>query len=156
MGLDQSFTSTGWYIEDTEQGLFKYGIITSNKANNNYLRSMTVAEEVCNLVHKYKVTDITLEGLPFMSKSNITRDLAGLQFVIISYLLQIGFTVGLDITIIPPSQLKKFATGSGKATKQEMFEALPAEICNSVGKTPKTQGRYDITDAYWLSQFNKE
>lgn len=154
LGIDQSFTSTGYFITDDD--MFKYGIITSNKVLHPVVRAGDVTDEIISLVEKYEPDVITLEGLPFMSKSNVTRDLAGLQYIILDRLLLYSYTIGLDLLIVPPSQLKKFATGSGKASKQEMFESLPDGMQKKIGTVGKTKGRYDITDAYWLCKYGEQ
>lgn len=149
LGIDQSLTSTGWVLlEDGE--VVKYGLITSDKNKSNFQRAIDVAdqiswEECCHLPDK-----IVMEGLPFMSRSNVTRDLAGLQFLVVDRLTKTRRTVE-DLGIIPPTKLKKFATGSGKASKEEMYEALPPEVKAKFSSTLKTKGRYDLTDSYWLA-----
>ena len=147
LGIDQSFTSTGWCLFEDDV-LLKYGIVTSSKNDNIFDRMFHVSCMVEEIASKHKVSGVALEGLPFMSRSNVTRDLAGLQAVIVTNLIQ--FELDTDLFIIPPTTVKKLATGSGKADKVEMFEALPDEIRKQFEKTPKTKGRYDITDAYWI------
>ena len=151
MGIDQSFTSTGWFVKEGDN--FKYGLIHSDKEDNIFRRAVDVANEVGFVVNRYAPEVIALEGLPFMSKSNVTRDLAGLQFTIVNRLSLLGYDVDRNLFIIPPTQLKKHATGTGKATKIEMFESLPAWARNSIESTPKSKGRYDITDAFWLADY---
>lgn len=147
LGIDQSFTSTGWCILEDDT-VVKHGIITSDKNKTIFERSIDVAEEISSLIKKEEIDYVALEGLPFMSRSNVTRDLAGLQFIIVECLIKLN----KSYLIIPPTSLKKFATNSGKASKEDMFEALPKEIKNKFGKTPKTKGRFDITDSYWLAK----
>ena len=58
---------------------------------------------------------------------------------------------GFDVKILTPSTVKKNATGSGKATKQEMFDSLPEKVQKMFGSIPKSQGREDLTDAFWIA-----
>lgn len=91
-----------------------------------------------------------MEGLSFGSMTNATRDLAKLQGIIEK---EVFDRVGLVCEIVAPTSLKKFATGSGRAKKEEMFEALPEEISILFSEVPKTKGRFDLTDAYFLARF---
>jgi hypothetical protein len=82
---------------------------------------------------------------------NATRDLAGLQFSIIT---KIKFILQMDIEIIAPPTLKKFATGSGRASKIDMINALPPEVYEHFTKEKKwkkSSGLTDVTDAYFLA-----
>jgi crossover junction endodeoxyribonuclease RuvC len=153
LGIDQSLTSTGWCLLLDGEAV-EYGIITSDKNKSNYLRAMDVANEISDLLFKEKLDIVVIEGLPFMSRSNVTRDLAGLQFLVYDRLFD--YFEEEDIVVVPPTSLKKFATGSGKASKEEMFEALSQTEKAKFGKTPKSKGRYDITDAYWLARYGEE
>lgn len=158
IGIDQSFASTGYVVLEDDD-IIKYGIITSNKNDNMYDRAFAVATELAKLCEKYKVDKVVIEGIPFMSKSNVTRDLAGLQYVIVTSLWR--YELGDTLHIIPPTALKKFATGTGKHPKvkgknqkEPMFDALPDEAKAVVGRVPKSKGRYDVCDAYWLAKFD--
>ena len=160
IGIDQSFASTGYVIRE-DYDIIKYGIITSNKNDNMYDRAFSVATELAKLCEKYEVDEVVLEGIPFMSKSNVTRDLAGLQYVIVTSLWR--YELDDTLRIIPPTALKKYATGvgkhpkvKGKNQKEPMFDALPDEAKAMIGRVPKSKGRYDVTDAYWLCYYPKE
>ena len=69
----------------------------------------------------------------------------------------VGGTGRRERLIVPPTTLKKFATGSGKADKNEMIAALPVDVrehFNAQGYK-KTTGLTDVADAYWLSTYAK-
>ena len=160
LGIDQSLTSTGWTVlEDGE--VIASGIISSSPKDNVYERINYVSESLVDVFSEYVPEIIVLEGLPFMSRSNVTRDLAGLLHVCVNSL---GVWDCLDTTlhIVPPTKLKKFATGSGKHlkvsgenAKEPMFQALPPEVRNRFGKVPKSKGRYDLADSYWLAKYGE-
>ena len=148
LAVDQSLTSTGWTLLE-DGNLVLFGLITSDKNKTNYERAIDVADEIYDLHDKHKPDKFVLEGLPFMSRSNVTRDLAGLQFLVVDRILR---DMVIDcIHVVPPTKLKKFATGSGKAGKEDMYEALPPEVKAKFSSTLKTKGRYDLTDSYWLA-----
>jgi Holliday junction resolvasome RuvABC endonuclease subunit len=94
---------------------------------------------------------VALEGLAFSKMGNATRDLAGLQFSIITYL---RYVCQYKTLIISPNTVKKTATGKGNAKKEEMYEALPQEVKNLFKdmNLKKTTGRYDLTDSYWIGK----
>jgi len=158
LGIDQSFTSTGWFVSNSD--LYQYGLIHSDKNLDTYTRAIGVADEIMSLLMRRLNGDVdvvTIEGLPFMSRSNVTRDLAGLQFLIIDRLMDKGYVLDKNLFIIPPTTLKKYATGKGNIKgKEPLYEALPDGIRSSIGKIPKSKGRSDITDAYWLSKIGEE
>ena len=152
LATDQSLTSTGWTVLEDGQ-IISYGLITSDKNKTNFERAVDVANEIYKLYNEHSPDKFVLEGLPFMSRSNVTRDLAGLQFLVIDRVLR---ELKIEcIAVVPPTKLKKFATGSGKAGKEDMYEALPPEVKAKFSTTLKTKGRYDLTDAYWLAKIGE-
>lgn len=88
-----------------------------------------------------------------MSRSNITRDLAGLQYAFYSEFYTSGYNDS-EILIVPPTKLKKFATGSGKASKEEMIQAVDDKVMQTIlMETKKTKGRDDLADAWHLASY---
>ncbi len=67
--------------------------------------------------------------------------------------------VGYRFELVPPTVLKKFATGKGNADKEGMYEAFVSQTGVNLQKimfpdrktlaSPVT----DIVDSYWLSQY---
>ena len=66
--------------------------------------------------------------------------------------------MNIEYHIVPPTTLKKYATGKGNADKLMMYEAFvnktgidPRKILNSQSKlsSPFT----DIADSYWLASY---
>ena len=148
MGIDQSLTSTGIVIVNGIDVIHSE-VICSIKTDNTYKRITDISIRCLDLANKFKPNDIVIEGLAFGSFGKATRDLAGLHFVIASLLLLNQHKVH----VIPPTQLKKLATGHGKASKKDMYASLPSHIkdyfVNKKFKT--TSGLYDVTDAYFLA-----
>jgi len=159
IGIDQSLTSTGIVVlHDGEPKAYK--VITTDKAYDKFTRMMEAAEYIINFIQrldKYseEVERVIIEGLPFgMRQSNVTRDLAGLQAVIVTSLQEnLKITIEEELHIVAPTTIKKYATGSGKATKDQLFEALPESVQKVFEAVPKTKGRFDLTDAYWLAKY---
>lgn len=148
IGIDQSFTCTAMYVVDGECN----PIITipSDKADDIFTRARHIADNVVQFANEYKPEEIRIEGLAYGSTGSATRDLAGLQMLIICELRKAGFTP----TIIPPNTLKKFATTKGNASKVEMHDALPQPIKDRIAGYKKTKGLYDVVDAYWLAHYH--
>lgn len=155
LGLDQSLTSTGWYI--MAPGYEDHGTISTSREKDNpldsYTRVLFMADAIRDLIMEHKVDVLVIEGLGFGAKGNATRDLAGLQYHIICSVLRMPRKV--RIAVIPPTTLKKFATDNGRANKEDMFDALPDMTKEVIKKYPKSRGRYDVTDAFYLSILGK-
>lgn len=156
LAVDQSFTSCGIMALDYEDGVDAYNIIhferyVSNPETDTFTRAWVISQHIINLALTLKVDYTALEGLAFSKIGNATRDLAGLQFVIVTTLRYVG---NQNVIIIPPNNVKKMATGKGNAKKEEMYEALPQDVKNRLtdANLKKTTGRYDLTDAYWIGR----
>lgn len=156
IGIDQSYTSTGYTVID-KNSLLEFGTIKTRKSDDTdvFERAYKVTNQIIEIVNKYKPERIGIEGLAFAKFGNATRDLAGLQWVIVTRLrYELGFT-NTKLVIVPPNQLKKTATDSGSASKDDMVKALPSDVYQRISDAnyKKTTGLYDITDAYWIAQY---
>lgn len=149
LGIDQSYTSCGIVVLDTNQQIIHHEIIKSDPTKTIFQRSYQLACDIVKIVEEKNIKYIAMEGLAFGGAGNATRDLAGLQHTIAALLAQKGFDA---ISFYPPQTVKKFASGTGKAKKPEMFESLPTDAKNIIASYKKTKGRFDITDAYWIAR----
>lgn len=164
IGIDQSFTSTGLCIK------FPDGLIAAKahqtKPTESVHHKVERAREIVNFIMKdvleacnnYPMAEpeVRIEGLSMGKNTTSSRDLAGLQFMIIDALKDVEIN---DITIVPPKSLKKLATGNGNASKDEMVDAIkePVEgLYDDLVKMAKNKGRYDIADAFWLAHVELE
>jgi Holliday junction resolvasome RuvABC endonuclease subunit len=154
VGIDQSYTSTGYCIFFNDE-LIKHGIFSTTEAAHGDIfdRANFIANALSDVCGECGDYVASIEGLSFGQRGNATRDLAGLQFSIINKLR--NATQVKDIKIITPRSLKKFATGNGKATKKEMFNVINETDKVIISKYMITKGRYDITDAYHLAKYIK-
>lgn len=154
LGIDQSFTSTGICVID-EDGVVKHHetINTSDQNGDIFARANVILERIECLVLDHSPRMIGIEGLAFSKFGNATRDLAGLQMVIVAGMRRKNNRWNNDLVIVSPNLLKKYASGSGSADKDKMYEALPEDIKAVFAGYKKTKGRSDVVDAFWLSKF---
>ena len=153
LGIDQSYTSTGIVILDGEY-IIDFKTIKSDKNSDDiHQKALTIALEISRIIEENAITEIHIEGLGFGSIGNATRDLAGLQFTIINICK--NKNPNLNFFILSPNSVKKFATGSGKATKNDMIDALPLDVKQAFldKKYKKSSGLADLTDAYFIGRY---
>ena len=159
LGIDQSFKKSGIVVlEKGKPDMVHYEkYCVTDKSEDPFERTWLVACRVRDLVIQYNIDHVCIEGLAFGSMGNNTRDLAGLQFMIVN-MVKFIMKDGPTIEVIPPQTLKKFATGKGNSKKELVIEALknqyPKEydIFSNVLRVKKTTGMDDMCDAYWLAQ----
>lgn len=155
LGVDQSYTSSGICIIQSGE-LIHSEIYKTPKDEDIFVRAWNISEKVVALINEYDVEYVSIEGLAFGSvNANATRDLAGLQFLIVT---KVRLVLGIHVEIIAPTSLKKFATGSGKATKKDMIAALPPNVLETFRAQGfrVTTGLADLADAYFLALTQRE
>lgn len=151
IGVDQSYTSTGFTTYDSINNIvIECGLIKSPIALDKFDRARYVADTLSVICKQYNPLLIGLEGLAFGMRGDATRDLAGLQWLIVDEFRRNKF----EVMIISPKSVKKVATGSGKAKKEEMYAALPDSVKEKFIKSgaKKSTGLYDLTDSYFLAK----
>lgn len=158
MGIDQSYRSTGLVVIDENEKILHSEIIPSNKEDEVYFSAWLITNNIIQTVNQFKPDNIAIEGLSYGLRGNATRDLAGLQFMIIS---RIKYENSYkNIIIVAPLTLKKFATGSGsaKTKKIDIIKSLPEYALTHFLEygVKKTTGLGDLADAFFLSKIAKE
>lgn len=155
IGVDQSYTSSGVVV-------IKDGSVIDIKkikavGDDIFDKAENAATQICDIIvgyfHDHGDVAVAIEGLAFGMRGSATRDLAGLQFTIIN---KLRYYHGFDnIEIVSPLTLKKFATGSGKAKKEQMISSLPPEVRDKFNEygVKKTTGLADLTDSYFLAKY---
>lgn len=153
IGIDQSYTSTGVCIRSGDQIVYA-GVLTTDKSASTFDRAWSIADQIEELVSKYNPVVVRLEGLPFGSVGNATRDLAGLLYTVYN---RVDKVCAVRCEVIGPTTLKKFATGSGNAAKQDMIDKLPEEVSAYLSTVKLTKKQLtDVADAYWLSVYTAQ
>lgn len=156
LGIDQSYTKLGICVLDADGELVHYSVFATDKTLDIYDRATEAAAFICSIVDDYKISTIGIEGLAFGKFGNATRDLAGLLFTIITSIRRVCTSVPA-VHILAPTSIKKLATGSGKAGKQDMIDHLPKMVHHTFLQThKKTTGLQDLADAYWIAVAAKQ
>lgn len=151
LGIDQSFTSSGLVVLEDNGDIIHAERYESNADDDIYKRAWDISEHILKIANQFQPEQIMIEGLSFTSIGNNTRNLSGLQFIIMTNL---RFNGGFKIETISPTSVKKLACGKGKATKTEIINSLPLDILTYF-KTlgyKKTQGLPDLADAYFIAK----
>lgn len=152
LAIDQSYTYSGVVLlENKELNFFE--VLSTDKQFDTFQRALQISQRILDLTNYYKPDMISLEGLSFGGIGNASRNLAGLQYSIITLLYNNNFN---NIKIIAPKTVKLKATGNGKAKKLDMLNALPEDVKNSFisGGFKKSTGLYDLADAYFIAKIS--
>lgn len=171
LGIDQSLSCTGAIVLEhiphhgegagitTVEGL---SAIRTSKTEaedfvtDTYERSRIIGAKLVQLAELHKPDYVVFETPSLASKGNATRTL---PLLLGSLLAQLEGTLsreGVKLLTVAPSSLKKFATGKGTASKDEMVLAIEdsnKELFDLLMNTTKAGGRYDVADAYWLAMW---
>lgn len=138
-------------LKDIEDNITKELIKT-----NNYIRN---ADKIIEIIKQntnqndtvYIVQEAISYGSSMRTKS--VFDLAGLNYIlryILIYLKSRYYNYDTKIAFIPPTQIKKFATGSGNCSKDTIINAFKIIYPNF--DLPKID---DICDAYYMALYAK-
>lgn len=150
LGIDQSYNSSGIVVLKDDVILHSE-CYKSDKSKDRFGQAYEIALHIANVLDTFKPDLVAIEGLAFGMKGNVTRDLGGLQFIIVAHLQEVK---GHPVKIIAPLTVKKVATGNGRAKKNEMIESLPQYALDnfrSLG-VKKTTGLADLADSYWIAK----
>ena len=108
--------------------MIHHEVIATSLDRNEVLDSFHGVAEIASLIeylfNLYNVTNVRIEGLSYASAGQAARTLAGLQYVIVDRLLR----ACIYVAVIAPTALKKAATTSGRADKQQMLDACPNHV----------------------------
>lgn len=140
IGLDLSLTSVGVAVP----GGMLHTIEPAHGAEDPGARLDELSRRVWDVVMGARPHLAMIEGYAFAGKN--TRGHHGV--------VELGGCVRRDlwrasvaVVVVSPKTLKKYATGNGNASKEQMVEALPEEV---VARND------DEADAWWLRQIGVE
>jgi len=107
---DLSLTGTGFY--DGEH----LAVCRTKKRGHERLQIiLDEVEERCALTDPV----VFIEGFSYGSRGSSVYEIAGLGYLVRHYL----YAAGIPFAIVPPTVLKKYATGKGNAGKPDMLDA---------------------------------
>lgn len=117
LALDLSLRATGWATNVPLRRQPSYGVFGAED-ETGYARIRSIRSD-CNALAEHVRPDLVVfEGL-VVFRGNAVLQLAGL-----GYMVRCDYDLaGYQLFDIPPSTLKKFATGRGHAEKSEMITA---------------------------------
>jgi len=145
VGIDPSFTCTGvGAVSPTKVSHFHFRGPTLKGKRAGGVARLTALQHELQQHLEYLVRNlgpikhVCIEG-PAYAATNRADDLGQLRGVY--SVCAAGFCD--TVTVVPPTSLKKFATGSGAATKEKMVKTA-TEICDE-------RLLHDEADALWLA-----
>lgn len=153
LGIDQSFTSSGFTIINEKEEVIEFGVIRTTKEDGDvFTRARIVTDKLKIIALIHDVELIGIEGLAFGGFGNATRDLAGLQFIIVDSFRP------LELLITAPTAVKKLAMNGDKVKKvqkQDLYDHLPDDIKTRLRDAglKKTKGLFDVVDSYWIAVY---
>ena len=144
IGIDPSLTSTGLAMRDRAGRLKSYALGDSNLRGE--ARLLFLRNAVDKHLDRMCPDLVVYEGyaLGFRGKSNALFSLGELGGVLKLLILERG----LDILLVPPNNLKLFATGKGNSDKEHVSLALE----NSLGVKFSTSDQYDAAGLLWMGE----
>lgn len=154
IGIDPSLTSTGIVV--LRDGKVELAVTTKNKpALGTIDRVRLIYERIVDIQEnlsdgeKWQAPDlIVIEGFSYGSKGRSVFDIAYLGWRIREELERLRTDDGIPWLEVPPSQLKKFATGQGNANKEIILQ----QVYKRWGYETHDN---NIADAYVLAQIGR-
>jgi len=133
-GIDPSLRSTGLVIIGS--GILDISKITPK--NIDGVKRLQYIRDAVNIKTK-DCEAVCVEG-PSLYSVNRADDIGQLRGVLLVTLADMG----IPTIVIPPTSLKKFATGRGDASKEQMIEAAKLKTGGEISGD-------DEADAFWLA-----
>ena len=148
VGLDLSLSSTGIALPDGDLATYGYSLPKDAPVADRVARIADLRDAILDTLSHSLLPDlkwplVVIEGFSFGSPQGAT-EAGGLGWTI-----RIALTEAcIPFAIVPPSTLKKFATGKGNAGKDDMKLAALQRF----GLTFTGTGSGDRCDAKWLQE----
>lgn len=162
LGLDLSLNSSGICILSVDKGSpvhyesISSGVSDIERLNYNYIRYM-------NIFSTYRDIEIIAfeEQNKQMRFSYSAGSLLALAenvgvFKLALYQSLPNFSSPPIILGVPAQDIKKFATGNGQATKEEMIAAVNGNHIKSIRRDIPEHSVNDVADAYHLSKMARD
>lgn len=142
MGIDPSLNGTGLSDAWDQAFTLRFAGRKSDQSGDNRLVSIrTIAHAACgaNEWDDCMTTVVAIESVPPYAKGSAALGLV--QGVV----REAAAAAGAQVYSVAPSVVKRFATGSGKASKDDMRAALPDHV-------PSDEWDDNAVDAWWIRE----
>lgn len=133
----------------------KYSMKTIPDWENSQERFYNLSAYFMNIIDGVKPTKVVIEDYSFGSTGKVFNiaENAGL----LKYFIWEGC---YPLDAIPPTVIKKYATGSGAATKDKMYEFFLKDTIDDIserfGIKPHLGPINDYVDSYWICKYGFE
>lgn len=116
LGIDQSVTESGYTILEDKKVL---AIESFKPKKKDFFRILEIEDFFSEIINEAKVDAVVIEGYAYgrQQKSEMMGELGGI-------LKRMLIKIEKTFYIIPPTQMKKFATGNGKADKTKTVVSI--------------------------------
>jgi crossover junction endodeoxyribonuclease RuvC len=143
IGLDISLTSTG-VSDGVTADAIQVGPIRGEERMNVMLSRIRAHT-------RWAMQLAVIEGPSFASLGPGHDELAGMRWMVRRELYNLGF----QLAIVSPAALKKYTTGNGRASKEEMTTAVAGRWGVDFSNVKVGRGRHDMVDAYALAKMGE-
>ncbi len=148
VGLDQSYSGFGVVKLDNEgdvqTALWKFPPTESDGMRLGDI-NVTLITLFTQLQDAYDEVHVAMEG--YANGRTFNREKMGELGGVVK--LSHATVFGTDPTVVPPTSLKKFVTGKGTASKDDMVKAVQTKWANDVKNN-------NIADAYGLAEYMRD
>lgn len=158
MGIDQS-VHTGIVINNN--GEYKFYLFEALKEKNiknpsiHFTRRILLLKsKLQEMIDLYKPDLAIIEGMAYGSKGSMAFDIGGISHIFRECLIENN----IKFIVAPPTLIKKFATGKGTASKEEMIEAADKIVTIPIKERVKKVDRSNnnVVDAFWICKFGEQ
>lgn len=125
--------------------------IVNPKIENAQERYEYIADQFVDFINEYKINTVYIEDYSYGStgRAYAIAENAGL----LKYKL---YKMGVELNLVPPTVVKKFASGRGNSNKNQMYEAFVKETGKDFNISDKKDigNPYsDIIDSYFICRY---
>lgn len=142
--IDAALNHSGYAINDSTM-FIKTGVFTPYKNLPLQDKLLVISEWLSDLIEKYKVDDVVIEGCYTARNPKTTYQLS----LVHGAIMLTASRHGVKVTVIPPAKVKRAVTGRGNADKEEIARAVTALYSDELSFDRISEQPYasDITDA---------
>ena len=152
VGLDLSLTSTGMSDGETNQVVHTAAgqplEARMDRLVRGVLSFVLMGDRGAGRISSAPNADlVVIEGSSFGSRGPGHEELAALRILVRHRM----WRMGVPFALVPPTTLKKYTTGDGRAAKAQMVAAVDERHRAGLAGVKVRDGRYDMADALALA-----